>query len=74
MWQEWDAVHIARGRLADRKRDIASYLSKTNVNLCLVYMSSSCDMCGRNWRYGIRGWNETRSTSRAGHVVADDAK
>ena len=29
VWQEWDAVRIARVRLADRTRDLASDLSKT---------------------------------------------
>ena len=29
MWQEWDALHIARVRLANPERDLLSYLSKT---------------------------------------------
>ena len=28
VWQEWDSLHIARVRLAERKRDLASYMTK----------------------------------------------
>ena len=31
VWQEWDAAHIAPGRLANPKRDVPSYLAKTNT-------------------------------------------
>ena len=39
VWQEWDAVRIARVRLADRTRDLASDLSKKyKVNVFLDSM------------------------------------
>ena len=35
--QEWDVARIARGRLANPKRDLASYLTKTNkIYVCLA--------------------------------------
>ena len=36
MWQEWDAVHIARVRRANRKRDLASYVSKKQYKVNVV--------------------------------------
>ena len=39
VWQEWDAVHIARVRLANRKRDPASYVSKTNTKSTLFLVN-----------------------------------
>ena len=48
--QEWDVARIARGRLANPKRDLASYLTKTNkiyvcpanIDFLLVY-AAKCE-------------------------------
>ena len=54
VWQEWDALHIARVRLAERKRDIASCLAKSNTkSTCFLptwtFLSSTLRNAQQEW-------------------------
>ena len=54
VWQEWDAVHIARARLANPKRVVAPYPSKHNTkstlfSSTLTFLSSPLRNAQQEW-------------------------